>query len=75
MIGLLIMNTLLNLFISYKNTHNSIITVHIVSASMAASGCQEVWELLLGSIIIVHLDGGQVGDTDIPASSHHHTVF
>ena len=60
------------------NTYNSVLTVPVVSAGVARSGCLKVGELLLGAGEGVHLDSGNEG-LDIPlthtASSHHDPVL
>ena len=38
------------------NTYNSVLTVHVVSAGVAPSGCLKVGELLLGAREGVHPD-------------------
>ena len=41
---------------------------------MVISGCQQVWELLLGSGDVVNLDSGDVVRI-VPTSSHHNPVL
>ena len=53
------------------DTYNSILTVQIVSAGMARSGCLKAGELLLGAGEGVHLDMARV----TPPSSHHDPVL
>ena len=55
------------------NTYNSVLTVPVVSAGVARSGCLKVGELLLGAGEGVHLDSANI--TTIPASSHHDPVL
>ena len=56
------------------NTYNSVLTVHVVSAGVAISGCLKVGELLLGAREGVLLDSGDSREV-IPASSHHDPVL
>ena len=52
-------------------THHPSLTIHVVSAGVALSCCQQVRELLLGSGDVEHLDTGPV----IIISSHHNPVL
>ena len=55
------------------NTHNSVLTVHVVSAGVVRSACLKAGELLLVAGEGVHLDSGETIVT-IP-SSHHDPVL
>ena len=57
-----------------SNTYNSILTVQVVSAGVATSGCLKAGELLLGSREGVHLNSGKKGSQE-PASCHHDPVL
>ena len=52
------------------DTYNSILTVQIVSAGMARSGCLKAGEVLLGTLAGVHLD-----DIRFRASSYHDPIL
>ena len=51
------------------NTYSSVLTVQVLSAGVAVSGCLKVGELLLGTREGVLLDSG---DSSVSVASSHH---
>ena len=55
-----------------RNTHHSILTVHVLSTAVVISGCQHVGELLMVTIDVVNMDRC---DCKTAASTHNHSVL
>ena len=55
-----------------RNTHHSILTVHVLSTAVVISGCQHVGELLMVTMDVVNMDRC---DCKTAASTHNHSVL